>query len=106
MFVSTDVLRTSTEISRRASTIAQRGARRVRRNGAPPRTFDDFDTARSFNDALATVHQMYATTMTGHQPEFDGLAEKADPAATTFIARDEQRSDALTVTAVPCANRR
>ena len=96
MYVDTDLLRMGADFSRSAGNIAQRGAAQLASTQLSAGVFGDFDAAHSFHSALTTAHQTHVATMDSHRAELDTLAEKANSAATTFVAQDSQASSDLT----------
>jgi hypothetical protein len=96
MFVDTDLLRMGAEFSRSAGTIVQRGAAEFASAQLTAGIFGDFDAAHGYHRALTVAHQVHSTTMAGHHKELEGLAEKANSAATTFHTQDQQASDDVT----------
>jgi len=96
MYVDTDLLHMGAEFSRSAGSIVQRGATQLASTQLSAGIFGDFDAAHSFHSALTTAHQAHVATMNSHRVGFDTLAEKANAAATTFVAQDSQSSSDLT----------
>lgn len=96
MFVDTDLLRMGADFSRSAGTIAQRGAAEYASTQVAAGIFGDFEAAHGFHQALTVAHQLNSSTMSGHHVELEGLAEKANSAATTFHAQDQQAADDVT----------
>jgi hypothetical protein len=103
MYVDTDLLRMGADFSRSAGTIAQRGATDLASTRLPTGIFGDFEAAHGFHNALTAAHQVHATTMAGHHADLEGLAEKANKAAATFLKRDAHLADDVTAagTALP-----
>lgn len=96
MFVDTDLLRMGADFSRSAGTIAQRGAAEFASMQVGAGIFGDFEAAHGFHQALTAAHQVHSSTMAGHHVELEGLAEKANSAATTFHTQDQQAADDVT----------
>lgn len=96
MFVDTDLLRMGAEFSRSAGTIVQRGAAEFASTQLAAGIFGDFEAAHGFHQALTVAHHVHSSTMAGHHAELEGLAEKANSAATTFHTQDKKASDDVT----------
>jgi Protein of unknown function (DUF2563) len=103
MFVDTDLLRMGAQFSRSAGTIVERGATEFASTTFSAGIFGDFEAAHGFHSALSAARQVHADTMAGHHAELEGLAAKADSAATTFRKQDETLADGVSeaATALP-----
>lgn len=96
MLVDTTLLRMRAAFSRTSGTIVRHGANEFVSTQFSDGTFGDFEAAHGFRPAFAAAHEVSANPMAGHHAELDGLAEKADSAATLYCRQDERLAEGVT----------